>query len=78
MVYTLIGMYPAKQTNESRRAYEIRKQTAILKGAAIFTVIGFIVRSLVGRAEYYDYSEYDYMDEDLYGEPHDGSAAHTR
>lgn len=78
MAYTLIGMYPAKQTDESNRAYELRKQTAIIKGAAILTAIGFMVRSLVGRAEYYDYSEYDYMDEIIDSEPYDGGTAHSR
>jgi hypothetical protein len=78
MAYTLIGMYPAKQTDESSRAYELRKQTAIIKGAAILTAIGFMVRSLVGRAEYYDYSEYDYMDEIIDSEPYDGGTTHIR
>jgi len=59
IVYTLIGMYPAKQTDESNEAYEIRKQKDIIKGTAVLNGIGVLVRSLVGRAEYYDHWEYD-------------------
>jgi len=59
MVYTLMGMHPAKQTDESNVAYEIRKQTATIRGAAILTGVGFLIRGLVGRAQFHDRRDYD-------------------
>jgi len=59
MAYTLMGMYPAKQTDESNETYEIRKQTATIRGVAMLTGIGFFVQSLVGRAQSHDRWDHD-------------------